>query len=391
MKSLIIFLCVLILSVSEVYSQTLPRLTVRLAEATGEGCFDVTDVRSGTVCFDVLVKVNQNGWNLQSYNIWVRYGLDNTDLSFISETPCYHQQGGAIELDTFGKYRFLSANIGLPLVKNEEKIIQNFCLNIEDFSALNGKLLSAGGQHYGLISSANLVDQNNSSNAVNPFIPRKKIKLKPANLSVLRIETNSELACDNATLELRATAEDESGNFIPDDCEPFTYLWKGPNGFTSTEASPVLNNGSPHIKSGDFYVTVTGANGCEGWDKISFNQFYCNSSQSVEVLQEKSDFVTDIKKEKGALDDLKIESQSKRVAPSVQLFPNPVTDDVAIQMDPKSYNQFILRNNNGTEITRQSIQYGSEIINMSKYPAAVYYITFVGDDHERTERIVKIE
>ena len=166
-----------------------PKPTIRIVESNGDGCNNITDCDNDIVCFDVYFKVDQPNWNLQSYNIWMDYGDDNSILSFSTEDPCHHQQGGGVNLDDLGKYRFLGAQFGLPLNENEEVIIQNFCLNIEDLPALQGYVISGGGDHFGLLSSVNLVDQNNMNNAVNPIVPSTSLTLNSASFSCLDLTT----------------------------------------------------------------------------------------------------------------------------------------------------------------------------------------------------------
>lgn len=59
--------------------------------------------------------------------------------------------------------------------------------------------------------------------------------------------------CENGVLQLFAN---------PPSAAPYSYLWNGPNGFSSNLQNPVVNSNAMAIHNGPYCVTITGANGC---------------------------------------------------------------------------------------------------------------------------------
>ena len=152
-------------------AQTPPsEIKLDLIESIGDGCHTLSDPMNGLVCFDVVLEINEPDWSLLSYNIWMDYGSDSTVFSYASDSSCHHQDGGDIsQINSFGKYRFLAANVELVLEANTPVTIQNFCLDVVDASRTNETPITPGGEHFDLLSSMNLVSPATGT-AINPEI-----------------------------------------------------------------------------------------------------------------------------------------------------------------------------------------------------------------------------
>ena len=68
-------------------------------------------------------------------------------------------------------------------------------------------------------------------------------------------------SCDGGTLELYANATGVT---------PLSYLWEGPNGWTSTLENPVINN-IDVTNNGQYILTVTSVSGCTAQDIVPVN------------------------------------------------------------------------------------------------------------------------
>ena len=171
-------------------------VTSSISEAVGAGCGEVTNCAEGKICFDVSFEVDQPGWNLQAYNIWMTYGDDNSVLSYKSDGACHHDNGGEVNLDQYGKYRFLAAQMALPLEANQSAIIHNFCVNIQDNDALKGLKMGSGNNHFQLYSSVNLVDQIDEHHAVHKQVKGSLVTLDHSTLSCIKqnqVNTNANI------------------------------------------------------------------------------------------------------------------------------------------------------------------------------------------------------
>ena len=400
----IIYLAALTFLTSTAFGQNLPSVSARIAEASGLACASESDCEDGIICYDIFFKVSEGGWNLQSYNIWIKYGANNTAMSFASEDPCYHQKGGALNFDDYGMYRVLAANYGLALKGNKETLIHNFCLNIENMSKLDNRILTVGGDYYGLASSVNLVSQTNSNNSVSPFVGKKRRRMTSKTLTCLTLSTGADYVCSSDGLDLLTLAQDATGNTIPDDCEPYTYAWKGPNGFSSIEASPEIPAGSPYITSGDFFVTVTGVNGCEGTSMICVNGFECNmassrttntdDNQSTVLLADTAPLTAGFDNENDVTDIQINEIEDESFIHDKELihaYPNPTSSELIVECDPSIYDRLIFSNSVGKVLFRRDIDSDMTFLDLSKFQTAIYQISLVGDEGVETLRILKSE
>ena len=103
--------------------------------------------------------------------------------------------------------------------------------------------------------------------------------------------------CIGSTIELHANAS--QGEL------PFTYLWGGPNNFTSKEQNPEIVN-AVRKSEGNYYVTVYDSNGCEKTDSVQIGMldvpvlniisaypYYCEGSDFT-LYSRKKEEITDI-------------------------------------------------------------------------------------------------
>ncbi len=81
---------------------------------------------------------------------------------------------------------------------------------------------------------------------------------------------NNSPVCEGSELSLTAS-------FVPE----ATYLWTGPNGFTSTEQNPMVSNNATTTMSGTYSVTASLSNGCTS--DVSLTQVTVNAIPSTPV------------------------------------------------------------------------------------------------------------
>ena len=271
-------LCLFVLCASQAIAQpTQPSsITVRLEEASGAGCGALSDCDNGQVCYDVFFEVNENGWNLQSYNICFFYGDDSLVFSRVSDASCNHVDGMDTDFNRFGRYRVTSSSFPLSLNANEEKIIHNFCLEIKDFPGTSTvPQLTVGGDIAApVMSIVNLVDQSDPNNAFAAGLPPASIDVNPINVSCLNITPMISFTCSNSEIMLMSNPVDATGPGIMD-CETFTYNWSGPDGFTSSDPNPTIPVTNPNLQSGVYMLTVTGSGECLGVESMTINATNC--------------------------------------------------------------------------------------------------------------------
>ena len=77
------------------------------------------------------------------------------------------------------------------------------------------------------------------------------------------------------------------------------------------------------------------------------------------------------------------------VPAEVQLFPNPTTDELTIQMSQNAFNTFTITNSIGQQLIQQPLSGTQSKVNVSMLPAGLYYITFRGDNGTEVRKFVK--
>jgi uncharacterized protein YjdB len=73
----------------------------------------------------------------------------------------------------------------------------------------------------------------------------------------------------------------------------------------------------------------------------------------------------------------------------VELFPNPAHEEITISMNGSSYNSVTITNNIGQVVAQKQISKGLNTVDIKSLPAAIYYITFRGDNGITVKRFVK--
>ena len=146
-------------------------ISVRIAEATLSTCGDISDIEAEEICFDIFLSIEEKGWTLYSYNIWIDFGANDSIISHLSDKSCFQRDAGDTDIGKLGKYRLIAGQAPLDMEPKKEYLIHHLFFRINDFEGIEGLQLIAGGDVYGLLSSVNLVDQNDTKNSCNPVLP----------------------------------------------------------------------------------------------------------------------------------------------------------------------------------------------------------------------------
>lgn len=115
---------------------------------------------------------------------------------------------------------------------------------------------------YELASLRTLIIQDAVSGEVSYMCSNTKffdVRVLPA--PVINIQTSATPLCEESQLDLDVTVDDITANY--------TYLWEGPDGFTSTRKDTFVDNLDPILNSGSYSVTVTDENGCTASTSVS--------------------------------------------------------------------------------------------------------------------------
>ena len=75
---------------------------------------------------------------------------------------------------------------------------------------------------------------------------------------------------------------------------------------------------------------------------------------------------------------------------SVQMFPNPTTNELTIKMSQNAYTSFSVTNSIGQEMIQQPLVLTQTQVDVSALTPGLYYITFRGDNGTRVEKFVKM-
>lgn len=145
------------------------------------------------------------------------------------------------------------------------------------------------------------------------------------------------------------TANVELGHY-----SSYSYSWTIPSGWTVLEQSANqirLRVPSSNPSGGAVRVSVNnGCGGATGYTGITVYPIYCGGY--------------------------------------FKLIPNPVSDEMEVQLNSEGQYQINIFDWNGNEVTRVNIISDRYILNVQKYPAGVYYLQVVGKGVFETQRFL---
>ena len=74
----------------------------------------------------------------------------------------------------------------------------------------------------------------------------------------------------------------------------------------------------------------------------------------------------------------------------VEVFPNPVADELTIKMDHSAFSSFTITNSIGQDIMQLPLNSTEAKVNVSALASGVYYITFRGANGTAVHKFVKM-
>jgi uncharacterized repeat protein (TIGR01451 family) len=85
---------------------------------------------------------------------------------------------------------------------------------------------------------------------------------------------------------------------------------------------------------------------------------------------------------------LKVDNLTKKQ--TVEIFPNPATDELTIKMDNGAYASFIIANDIGQVMVQQQLSTAQTRVNIKSLSPGLYYITLKGDNGTTVRKLVKM-
>lgn len=138
-----------------------------------------------------------------------------------------------------------------------------------------------------------------------------------------------------------------------------SYVWTGPNGFSSTDQNPTVSEAATLSMSGLYEVSVM-VNGCE------------SPSAIVSVVVNEVNGVGDISR-----------------SGEVLIYPNPTTTYIWIETTGAVYNQFQIVNALGAVVAQEKVYSSKQPVDLSTLAPGVYTIVLIGEGGSVKQKIMK--
>jgi len=119
------------------------QINVDIKKSAGD-CLLESNCEANTICYDLILEIDQPGWQLRSYNIWLSYPSPPL-LSYNSDNSCVTQNGGDTDNDQNGQYRVGGVNGSFLLDAGTDHAIHSICFEYNDGSLIDDSLISVGG------------------------------------------------------------------------------------------------------------------------------------------------------------------------------------------------------------------------------------------------------
>jgi hypothetical protein len=118
-------------------------VTIHIQESAGE-CLLNSDCEQKTLCYDLLIDIDQANWELRSYNIWFQYPSPPY-MSYNSDNACLTQNGGDTDNNQFGQYRVAGINGNALLQQGVLNNVHTICFEYTDAGLIIDSSISVGG------------------------------------------------------------------------------------------------------------------------------------------------------------------------------------------------------------------------------------------------------
>ena len=188
-------------------------------QESGGGCSLNSNCDNQIICFDLLITVNEPGWQFASYNIWTEYPAPPV-MSHLSDNACLTQNGGDTDNDTEGQYRVSGINGLTVLQPNVPTVFHSICFSYSDEYDIRDSVISSGGTisivGFPFYSTITLVKASNGT-TVGITIPQKEY--------LILNETSSSCLVSDMSIEKSLTSNadnDASGTISLGDVLTYT-------------------------------------------------------------------------------------------------------------------------------------------------------------------------
>lgn len=138
-----------------------------------------------------------------------------------------------------------------------------------------------------------------------------------------------------------------------------SYVWSGPNGFTSTLQNPTVSNAATLAMAGNYYLTIT-ANGCSG-----------NADSTLVIV------------------NTTVGASNLYSENNINIFPNPANDRLYVSYNGEKSIAYTVYNNLGAKVLQGILYHGSNWCDVSILAAGVYTISIVGVEGIYMQKLVK--
>lgn len=123
---------------------TAQQIEVDITETQGN-CLLQSDCEANTICYDLIISVDEPNWELRSYNIWVQYPSPPL-LSYNSDNACFTQNGGDTDNNAYGQYRVAGVNGSFVMEQGIQHTFHSICFDYSDGSLILDSLIEIGGE-----------------------------------------------------------------------------------------------------------------------------------------------------------------------------------------------------------------------------------------------------
>lgn len=138
-----------------------------------------------------------------------------------------------------------------------------------------------------------------------------------------------------------------------------SYLWSGPDGFTSTLQNPTVSNAATLAMAGNYVVTVS-VNGCN------------SAADSTLVIVNTT-----------------VGANNLLIKSNISIYPNPANDKLFVNYDGEKSINYTIYNNLGAIVLQGSLYHGSNLCDVSAFANGIYTIRFTDTDRSYYQKLTK--